>query len=331
MLGIGLVGCGRVTQLFHHKAIQCVEGLRIAALADPDPHQLRKTASKCGAINTYTNYQDLLADPSVDAIAVNTPPALHEEITLAGLKAGKHVVCEKPLGESLEGFRRIMRLQEETGLTVFPVHNYAFTPCLNDLRQLVLGGSIGEVQRVKASFENSLKLYRSCTRFRENRKLGVVEDLLPHLLSVVNPLAGRTQRLRSIWGRRENYPVCDNATLEMESDRGVTVEMHMSWTTLIPRFSVEVVGEGGSLEVELLKRPYDVKVKKRGGTPRVGAKSLTGLLEVATLKHPGFAAMYRHFRDVVSGVEAPLFTLEDEYHIMLALEAASKAMEGLKW
>ena len=116
--------------MFHLKAIEVVKGVSVAAVADMDESRMEEVRDKCGAARGCLEYGELLADPDVDAVAINTPPRFHEDMVVEALEAGKHVLCEKPLSRSVEGCERIMEAQGDGESVVMPLHNFGFTPAL---------------------------------------------------------------------------------------------------------------------------------------------------------------------------------------------------------
>jgi len=92
----------------------------------------------------------------------------------------------------------------------------------------------------------------------------------------------------------------------------------MNWTSLIPRFVVEVEGDLGKIELELMKHPFRAFIEARGVRRKIDKKGFWKYLEVAMFKHPSFQRLYRHFFDVIKGLQKPMFTVDDEI-IMLSL------------
>ncbi|TRO56437.1 Gfo/Idh/MocA family oxidoreductase, partial [Candidatus Bathyarchaeota archaeon] len=97
MLRLGIIGCGRVTSMFHLKAIQKLEEFNVAAISDVSKERMNDVQSGCMASEIYLDYRQLLEDDKVEAVAINTPPRFHESMVLEALENGKHVLCEKPL------------------------------------------------------------------------------------------------------------------------------------------------------------------------------------------------------------------------------------------
>jgi predicted dehydrogenase len=106
-LGLALVGCGRFGE-FCLTAFTTIPNLNLIGVADRDQSRAEVTATAFG-VTAYSDYEALLADPGVDVVAINTPPALHAPMTLAAAAAGKHVFCEKPLATTLDDATSVLR------------------------------------------------------------------------------------------------------------------------------------------------------------------------------------------------------------------------------
>jgi predicted dehydrogenase len=320
MLRLGIVGCGKVTTMFHLKSIKEVEDVTVTAVADLDRARMEDVQRKTGAEKGYTDTKELLADPEVEAVAINTPPRFHESLVLEAIEAGKHVLCEKPLAQTIEGCKRIGDAQRDTGRVVLPVHNYAFTPCLVAALELIEKGEIGALRGIDLRFDNNLWSYGAKTDFRTKETYGIVEDILPHALSVVQVLSDPVLEVREAEGWKKKYPVLDNIRLILATGSGVTVRGEMNWTSLIPGFTVVATGEEGAIHIDLMKSPYGVTVKTERGRRRIGGMGFGQYLDLIRLKHPAFVGQYAHLVSTIGGDEEPRFTVEDEIGMMGVLE-----------
>jgi predicted dehydrogenase len=320
MLKLGIIGCGKVTTMFHLKSIKEVEGVTVTAVADLDRTRMEEGRRKAGAMRGYTDTKELLVDPEVEVVAINTPPRFHEGLVLEAIEAGKHVLCEKPLAQTIEGCKKILDAQGDKEWVVLPVHNYAFTPCLVAAQELIKKGEIGTLQDIDLRFDNNLWSYGAKTDFRTKEPYGIVEDILPHALSVVQILSDSVSEVREAEGWRKKYPVLDNIRLTLATESGVTVRGEMNWTSLIPGFTVEAKGEEGAIYIDLMKSPYGVTVKTERGRRRIGGMGLGQYLDLIRLKHPAFVGQYAHLVSTICGDEKPRFTVEDEIRMMGVLE-----------
>lgn len=326
MIGLGIIGCGRVTTLFHLKAIQEVEDLTVVAVADTDSERMEDVRNKIKAESGYLDYSELLSDERVDAVAINTPPSLHMKMTLDALEYGKHVQCEKPISLSTDECKTIMDEQTRKDLIVLPVHNYAFSPSLIKMEEL--SDEIGDVTRVKIDFLNNLRGYRAQTGFRTDKIDGIVDDVFPHLLSVSLPFAGVPTRLEKVDWWCKKYDVCDNMRVLLKTDDGVEIDYNLNWTSLIPRFKVLVDGTEGSLETELMLSPYKTTLNKGNKTETYNERGLSWLFDLIRFKHPGFENQYRHLTSLIKGeIDGPKFTLREEMAMIKIMERVSEYFE----
>ncbi len=325
MLRLGIVGCGKVTTMFHLKAIEEVEEVGVTAVADLSEERAEEVRRRAGAERRYTDYRELLSDPEVDAVAVNTPPRFHEEMVLESIRGGKHVLCEKPLAQSVEGCVHIRDAQEASGLVVLPVHNYAFTPCLETALGVIGSGEVGGVERIGLRFDNNLWSYGPKTDFRIEETFSIVEDLLPHVLSVAHVLGTTVNEVKRARGWRKSYKVIDNLSLLGAGDE-VELDCSMNWTSLIPAFNVDISGDSGSIRMDLMKRPYRVSIESPKGKRSVDKKGLRKYLDIIRLKHPAFEEQYRHFHGLVEGSEPARFTIDDEIAMLLVMEEVERLL-----
>jgi len=327
MLQLGIIGCGRVTSMFHLKAIQQLEKVDVLAVADVNENRMNEIKKTVGAPIGYLNYRQLLESDDVEAVVINTPPTLHEAMVLDALKAGKHVLCEKPLANSIEGCLRVKELKNKSGLVVLPFHNYAFTPSLIQMKKYVQANSLGNILKIEVIFENLLKSYRSHMDFRENTKEGIVDDVLPHILSVVYPIVGHVERVSFVNYWCKEYDVCDNLETGLIASNDILINSAMSWTKMRPRFSVRVDGEKGNLHTDLMINPYKLNITIHGKTTTWKDKGMRWYLDMVQFKHPSFKNQYEHFYQLIKEGGDPMFTVEDEINM---IETKAKILEKMR-
>ena len=111
-LRFGLIGCGRVTETLHLPALKQLDDADVVALADISGDRLNKVADLFHIPDRYPDYQCLLADCSIDAVAVCVPARFHVDVALAALEAGKHLFIEKPLALGLDECDRLIEVKK---------------------------------------------------------------------------------------------------------------------------------------------------------------------------------------------------------------------------
>jgi predicted dehydrogenase len=150
-LKIGIIGSGGIAQGCHMKGYASIpDDCEMVAVCDINPEAAQKAADKFGITKTYTDFRELLANPDIDAVSVATPNKYHVEPTVAALKAGKHVLCEKPLGMNAEECRRMCRAAKESGKILQVGLQTRFTGPLRFMKEYIDAGSMGHIYYARA-------------------------------------------------------------------------------------------------------------------------------------------------------------------------------------
>jgi predicted dehydrogenase len=150
-LKIGVIGCGRAAETRHLPALAILPGAVVAGLADANPEPLHRLADRFNVKHRYEDYQKLLDDPAVDAIAVCVPASLHAEVAIAAMNAGKHVLIEKPMAATLADTERIMaRAAESPALKVMVGLNMRWHRLIRKGRDIIRTGGLGAIRSVRS-------------------------------------------------------------------------------------------------------------------------------------------------------------------------------------
>ena len=151
-LRIGILSAARIADLALIEPAAAI-GARVVAVAARDRSRAEEFASARSIPNVHTDYQSLLADPEVEVVYNPTPNSLHVEWTLAAIRAGKHVLAEKPLASNAAEARLIPEVAREHGVTVFEGFHYRYHPVYQRFLELVGNGSIGDLKRLDVSMK----------------------------------------------------------------------------------------------------------------------------------------------------------------------------------
>lgn len=152
-LTVGLVGAGLIAGV-HARAYRGVPGVRLVAVLDPVVEKARRLAEEHGA--KVARDLDALLAQGVDVVAVCTPPRHHATATIAALRAGRHVICEKPLTRTLDEARRVVEVAERSTGLLMVGHVTRFEPDHRAARDLAAAGEIGEVRQLTHSTTSAL-------------------------------------------------------------------------------------------------------------------------------------------------------------------------------
>src|SRR5438094_8054194 len=144
----GLIGAGCIGGL-RAQALAKVPGAKLVAVADVD--QERAARVKGAGARVCKDMAELLAADQIEAVIVSTPPQFHEEAVLAALAAGKHVLCEKPLSNSLDACHRMVEAAQKSGKTLATGLNHRYFRAIRLLKQTLADGVIGRLDHVRAS------------------------------------------------------------------------------------------------------------------------------------------------------------------------------------
>lgn len=146
-LGVAVVGAGywgpNLVRNF-----QASDRFRLRRLCDLDVDRAQRVLGAYSTVQATADYAAVLADPEVAAVAVATPAGTHLDIALAALRAGKHVLVEKPLAATYADGMRLVTEAEERGLTLMCDHTYCYTPAVGRIRDMVHSGELGEIHFV---------------------------------------------------------------------------------------------------------------------------------------------------------------------------------------
>jgi predicted dehydrogenase len=150
-LGIGIIGSGGIAQNAHMPGYAAIPDLcEIVAVADSNPEVARQAAEKFGVKRLFTDYQELLALPEVDAVSVCTPNYLHMDPTIKAFEAGKHVLCEKPIAMNAGEARKMVEAARRAGKKFQVGYNSRFAPSNQLLKSYIDAGDLGEIYYARA-------------------------------------------------------------------------------------------------------------------------------------------------------------------------------------
>jgi predicted dehydrogenase len=206
---------------------------QLVAVADVDEGRARAAAGATGA-KVVTDWRDALGVGGVEAVIVSSPVQLHEEMCLAAFQAGCHVLCEKPLSNSLESARRIAEGARKAGRTLAVGFNMRYYPSVKFLTEVVSGGRIGKLDHVRAfGGHDGLAGFRADWMYKGHLSGGgAMMDVGIHVTDLVHHVAGEIEQVSgiatgSIWNVEGSE---DNALAVMRTVRGVPVLYHATWT-----------------------------------------------------------------------------------------------------
>ncbi|KIL49488.1 Gfo/Idh/MocA family protein [Jeotgalibacillus soli] len=256
---IGIIGCGSITKHRHFPEYAANENVEIVAVCDLDKKRASRFADKAGA-TVYISYEELLQDPAVEAVSVNLPNALHAPVSIAALKAGKHVLCEKPMATSIQETEEMIQAAKDSGKNLMIGHNQRFVTSHQMAREYIKSGKLGKIYSFRTAFGHggpegwSADGRDSWFFDKERAFIGAMGDLGVHKSDLIRFIFD--QDVIEVGGfvdtlAKENTDVDDNAVCVVKLADGAIGTLTASWS--YKKFednSTIIYGEKGVLRLE---------------------------------------------------------------------------------
>jgi len=150
-IGIGVIGAGGIATACHLPGYASIPDLcTVRAICDVNTDAAQAAAAKLDGARVYNDYRELLNDPDIDAVSITTPNALHYGPTIDALRAGKHVLCEKPLAMNGEEAREMCRVAKESGKLLQVALQTRFGGPARFMKQFIDNGNMGDIYYARA-------------------------------------------------------------------------------------------------------------------------------------------------------------------------------------
>lgn len=326
---VGLIGSGFIADL-HAAAFKVVPEAEVVAVASPTPGKAKRFAEERGIPKAFTDYRDLLAIPEIEMVNVCAPNYVHAQVTIDAAKAGKHVVCEKPLCRTLEEADRMIEACRTAGVLLMYAEELCFAPKYVRAKKLVEEGALGKAFLVKQS-EEHFGPHMPWFWDIEKSGGGVLLDMGCHSIEYARWVFGKPP-VRNVFANLGVHVHTDKTKGEdhslcvVEYEGGLVGLAENSWAKqggVDDR--VEIYGSGGFTRADLLRGSslltysepgYGYAVEKAGSTQ---GYTFTMFEEIWNY---GFPQEMAHFCRCVRGEEKPIETGEDGREVLKIICAA---------
>jgi predicted dehydrogenase len=283
-LQVGIVGAGYIAGYVHYPGFQTNTSARVVALADPDPALLRQRAAEWRGVRTYSDAEDLLRDPAVQAVVLATPNHLHPPLAISAAHLGKHVLCEKPIALALPQAREMLQAAQVAGIRHMTAFTYRFVPAMSYIQHLVRRGDLGVPRHFRAQrFQDWPDTSLGWRQWKHSAGTGELGDMASHRIDFGRYLLGE---IRSVCGLTRQFVPRD---LDAQG-RAVPPADTDDWVAVVGEFAcgatgvwestklarghgmgarshdfVEVNGSEASA-IYQLRLPYEIQFGRRNGT-----------------------------------------------------------------
>ncbi len=252
---------------------------RLVAIAGRDEAAVADAAARYGYERWTTDWRDIVADPSIGLFDNGGPNSVHAEPTIAAAEAGKHVLCEKPLGRTADEAYTIWSRVASAGVKHLCGFNYRFVPAVRLARELIEAGEIGEIRHFRARYLQDWAEDPSLDTWRfspEDAGSGAIGDLATHVIDLSRFLVGEIAALSAIVktfipGRKVDDAI--ESVVEFESGAVGTIEATRLALGRRNAFQWEINGAKGSLWFDM-ERMNELQVFRADGDRARGAKTV---------------------------------------------------------
>jgi len=328
MINVGIIGYGYWGPNLARNFAE-MPGAALAAIADTDQAKLDVVRRRYPAVKTTANFHDLLADSSIDAIAIATPVSTHFEFGMAALKAGKHLWMEKPMTEtSLQG-QMLVEEASRRQRVLFVDHTFIYTGAVRKMGEIFKSGDLGRAYYYDSTRVN-LGLFQ--------RDVSVIADLAVHDFSILDYLTGEYPSAVSASGTNHFPGTPENlAYITLFYPSGMIAHANVSWLAPVKVRQILIGGSKKMIIYDDLEPSEKIKVYDKGVSftddptqiqeMRVGYR--TG--DMWAPKLDGTEALRvggEHFVDCVEHGKTPQTDGELGMRVVALIEAATSSMRG---
>jgi predicted dehydrogenase len=322
VIGLGYWGPNLVRNL------AATPDFELMALCDSDPGRLARVGATYPAARRFSDVASLLRERPPELVVIATPVATHHALALAALRAGCHVLVEKPLAATSAEAEEVLRVADAADRRVLVDHTFLFTGAVAEVARQHTSGALGELLYVD-SVRIALGLYQP--------DVDVIWDLAPHDLSILQHVLGMSpSRIRALGASHNPRGLIDVAYLHLEYPDRLHAHLHLSWLSpvkirrmvfagrrqslvfddLEPAEKVKLYDHGVSFDVNDAEARREVLVSYRKGDMRAPAVSGTEALAVEM----------QHVAQVLRGEAEPLAPGTAGLDVVRTLEAAEESL-----
>jgi predicted dehydrogenase len=319
---VALAGCGAIAELAHLPALARTRGAVVTALCDLEGAKARALADRFGVRDAFTDVEELLDAQVCDAVIVATPNHLHEPHVLSALRAGVHVLCERPLALNVRGVERVLTAAGRSGARVLVGNNHRFRTDVQALAGFVRSGELGRLTGVRAG----ALVPRAPQGWRRRRAESGGGAFLEHgfnLLDLALWLAGEpaVERVSAHLRRAGADAVEDAMLVGLECEGGLSVGFDVAWDHVgeRERHWFEVHGTAGTARLGPLRVTKQLNGRAVDVSPGGAAARESAFLQ-------SYRAELLHFLAVARG-EADYAPPGDQLAVTRVLEAVYRAGE----
>jgi predicted dehydrogenase len=332
MVKVGIIGVGYWgTNLV--RAFNDIEGAAIVRVAERKAGRVQFVEKRYPHVKVTPDYEDILNDPTIDAVIVSTPVPTHFDIASRVLRAGKHVFVEKPLAYSSQDAAALVALANKMKLVLAVGHVYQFSPAVTWLAKRIESQKLGKIFHIDSARINLGP---------PHSEVNVLWDLAPHDLSIIlhlvrsSGLSTKVTNLQVMADRFTHASLTDMAHVFIRFECGITAHVHVSWVAANKVRLMQISTEVGTVVFDDIAPVEKIKVYSEAVDNRKGADDSNsvqlsyrpGDIFIPTLpRDEPLSLECRHFIECVQSGAKPINGGEIGLEVVTLLERISRAID----
>jgi predicted dehydrogenase len=255
----GLLGCGDIVQRCVGPALRSLSNCELVAISRRDPSLLQDCVEKFGAQRGYQNWQDLLADDSIEAVYIASPVYLHCEQAVKAAESGKHVLCEKPMAIDVRQGQTMVEAARQNQVQLGVSYYRHFFPVVVRMKEILAAGEIGDVMQIRIDAAETPLFSEDHPRYwifdKDRAGGGCLMDFGCHRIEVLLHLLGAIDTVKASTGKvYDRHDVEDVATVLLEFENGAHGVLSVMRGGTEDRDSVTILGTKGTVRVNTLSQ-----------------------------------------------------------------------------
>ncbi|WP_219838211.1 Gfo/Idh/MocA family protein [Paenibacillus sp. R14(2021)] len=246
----GVIGCAGIAIRSVIPGIQASDTGELTAIASRGIAKAEETAAKLGIAKAYGSYEEILADPDIDAIYIPLPNHLHMEWSIRAMEAGKHVLCEKPVAMNAQEAQRMADTAARTGKHLAEAFMYRHHPRYAEIKAIIDSGEIGELRALHGTFTFNNASDAANVRYRREWGGGSLYDVGCYPISAARLILGAEPEAATVHAlispEHDNVDMMATGILEFPGSVALSFDCGM-WADF--RNTLEILGTNGRIEV----------------------------------------------------------------------------------
>ncbi|MFZ3589929.1 Gfo/Idh/MocA family protein [Bacillus sp. DJP31] len=309
---IGIIGLGAIGTRMLKGIEELYKGeIKVAAVCDANVALVQAVAKEFSVKHYFTNHTKLLHESDVDLIYIAVPPKYHEQVALDTIAAGKHILCEKPLANSLKEARSMVEAVKDTSIIHMMNFPLNYQPQMYKMMSLIEAGYIGNIERIDLvlHFPEWPRSWQKNSWVGNREQGGYILEVGAHWIQFIQKNFGQIDHIQGKVGYPDDENLCETSvTAKMKLSNGLNVHIDgVSQFEGQERVELVLHGTTGTLMLE------------NWGTLKVG--KVGGRFELISTEDMQIQSLLDHMILALKGHEAALFNFTVGYNVQVVLEA----------